>query len=199
MEKVFLVVLISYFIGNISPSYIFGKVFGKIDIRKHGSGNAGATNTLRVLGAKVAGMTFLVDALKGVLAVAIGRGIYGYYGALIAAVFVIIGHDWPVVLKFKGGKGIATSIGSVMVISPITALICILVGLALVIKTKYVSLGSVTGVGILPFVGLLTIRPFDINFLIFSIIVSVLAIFRHRTNIYRLTHGKESKLGQKAK
>lgn len=197
MYKILAVIIISYVLGNFATSYILGKMYKNIDIRKHGSGNAGATNALRVLGKKLAAVTFLIDALKGVLAVIIGGLILGETGRLIAGIFVVIGHNWPVVLKFKGGKGIASTIGVVISINYQVALICIIIGLIIVIKTKYVSLGSVTAMSLLPIITIIINRPFDLHFLIFTLLLSIMAILRHKSNIRRLINGNESKIGQK--
>lgn len=198
MFDILTVLLIGYGIGNFATSYILGKIFNKTDIRKHGSGNAGATNALRVFGVKLAAATFVIDALKGALAVIIGSSILGPLGGLIGGVSVVIGHNWPVVLKFKGGKGIASTIGVVTTINYQIALICIIVGLIIVIKTRYVSLGSITAISLLPILSVTMLKPFDLHFFIFSLILAAMAIFRHRSNIKRLINGNESKLGQKA-
>lgn len=198
MSGIIAVILIGYGLGNFATSYILGKVFKKTDIRKHGSGNAGATNALRVFGVKLAAATFVIDALKGVLAVIIGSLILGPVGGLIGGVSAVVGHNWPVILKFKGGKGIASTIGVVTTINYQIALICVIVGLLIVVKTKYVSLGSITAISLLPILTLIMIRPFDLNFFMFSLALAVMAIFRHRSNIKRLISGNESKLGQKA-
>lgn len=198
MSDVIIVLLIGYAIGNFATSYILGKVFKKTDIRKHGSGNAGATNALRVFGVKLAAATFAIDALKGVLAVIIGNSILGPLGGLIGGVSVVIGHNWPVVLRFKGGKGIASTIGVVTTINYQIALICVIVGLIIVFKTRYVSLGSITAISLLPILSVILVKPFDLNFFIFSLVLAAMAIFRHRSNIKRLINGNELKLGQKA-
>ncbi len=198
MFEIITVILIGYGVGNFATSYILGKIFKKTDIRKHGSGNAGATNALRVFGVKLAAATFVIDALKGALAVIIGRLILGDIGGLIGGVFVVVGHNWPVILKFKGGKGIASTIGVVTTINYQIALICIIVGLVIVIKTRYVSLGSITAIALLPILSAVMVKPFDFHFFIFSLILAAMAIFRHRSNIIRLLNGNESKLGQKA-
>ncbi|MTI69908.1 MAG: glycerol-3-phosphate 1-O-acyltransferase PlsY [Firmicutes bacterium] len=198
MGKLIILILVSYFLGNISTSYILGRIIEKKDIRNHGSKNAGATNALRVFGVKLAASTFLGDALKGVVAVIIGNYILGYSGMLIGAIFAVIGHNWPVFLKFKGGKGIATTIGVVLAINPLLAIISIVIGLIIIIKTKYVSLGSIIAMSILPLISLIVVRPFDEKFLIFTLILSIMAVYRHKTNIERLVKGLESKIGEKA-
>lgn len=189
--------IIAYFIGNFATSYIVSMRSAKIDIRQHGSGNAGATNVLRVLGAKAAAITFIGDALKGVIAVLIGRYLAGSYGAVLAAFFVIIGHNWPVLLKFKGGKGVATTIGSMLAINPLVVMIALAVGIVILITTKYVSLASITGMVIFPILMIVLKQPIEYN--IFSVVVAVIAIYRHKKNIVRLMNGTESKLGQKSK
>ncbi len=198
MLKIILVILIGYFLGNISSSYYLGKILGKKDIREHGSGNAGTTNALRVFGAKIAVITLIFDILKGAIAILIGSYILGDTGAIIGGLCAVIGHDWPVLLGFKGGKGIATTIAVVIAIEPIVAIICIIIGVLLIIKTKYVSLGSVVGMSLLPIVSIVVLRPFDLRFFMFALALSVIAIYKHRGNISRLLKGKESKLGHKA-
>jgi len=196
---ILLVALIAYVIGNFSTSYILGKLIKRTDIRTKGSGNAGATNALRVFGKKFAIITFIFDALKGVIAVIIGEMILGDTGGLIAGLFAVIGHDFPIVLKFKGGKGIATTIGAATFIHPIPALIAIIIGIIIIIKTKYVSLGSVSAISLVPFIGLIIIRPFNLEYILFLTALALLAIIRHKSNIKRLLNGCESKIGQKAK
>ncbi|MTI47763.1 MAG: glycerol-3-phosphate 1-O-acyltransferase PlsY [Firmicutes bacterium] len=198
MLDVIIIILIGYLLGSFASSFFLGKIFKKIDIREHGSGNAGATNALRVFGAKLAAITFILDILKGVVAVIIGRYILGESGALIAGVSAVIGHNWPVLLGFKGGKGVATTIAIVMAIEPIIAIISVLIGLIVIIRSKYVSLGSITGMAVLPIVSLIIIRPFDIKFFVFALVLGLMSIYRHRSNIKRLLKGNESKIGQKA-
>ena len=166
---------------------------GKIDIRKYGSGNAGATNVLRVLGLKAALITFLGDAIKGMAVIVLAKHFGGIQLAMVCGIAVIIGHNFPVLLKFKGGKGIATSIGVFFIIDPLVAFITISIGLLIVIKSKYVSLGSIVGMVLLPFILLLLNRSTQI--VIFGLIVALLAIFQHRDNIKRLIKGTESKIG----
>lgn len=189
----------SYLIGNFSSAYILGKIFKKTDIRTYGSGNAGATNALRVFGKKVGILAFILDVLKGILAIYIGGWIMGDKGKLIAAVFVVLGHDWPIFLKFKGGKGIATSLGVLLYLHLPTAIVCIVIGLLVIIKTRYVSLGSIICACLVPIIGTIMNRPFNRDYFIVTLILGVLAIFKHRSNIKRLIDGKEFKLGEKIK
>ncbi len=191
----FILVLIAYLLGNFSTAFIVGKFVGKIDIRNHGSGNAGSTNVFRTLGLKAGLMAFIGDSLKGVLAVYLARRFGGDTVALVAGVAAIVGHNWPAVLKFKGGKGIATSIGVVLMIHPSSALICIGIGVIILILFKYVSLASVSAIALLP----IFIYPQGRDYLIFSIIISIMAIYRHRGNIQRLIDGTEKKVTSKSK
>lgn len=185
-------VIISYLLGNITTSMVISKIWGNIDIRKCGSGNPGSTNVLRTLGVKAALLTFIGDALKGVLAVWIGTKFGGENTALICGIAVVIGHNWPVIFGFKGGKGIATTIGVGLAINYTVALICILLGILTIIKTKYVSLGSIIGIAALPILFLFL----DWKHFLFGLILAGMAIFRHRSNIERLIHGNESKIGK---
>ncbi|KPU28302.1 hypothetical protein TR13x_02915 [Caloranaerobacter sp. TR13] len=197
MYKILLVLLLSYLIGNINTAYLIGKIFENKDIRNYGSGNAGATNALRVFGVKIAAITFLFDLLKAVISVILGKMILGETGMLLSGVSVVIGHNWPVLLNFKGGKGIASTIGVMLVVNYKIALICIAIGLIIVIRSKYVSLGSVITMALLPVIGLFFNRPFNLDFLIFTLILSVMAIYRHKENISRLLKGQERKIGQR--
>lgn len=103
MNKTIFIAAISYLIGNFSSAYVLGRRL-KTDVRKYGSGNAGATNALRVFGVKIGLIVFMLDILKGIIASAIGNKILGFDGIIIAGIFVVLGHDWPIFLKFKGGK-----------------------------------------------------------------------------------------------
>lgn len=197
LRNVLILITVSYLIGNFSSAYILGKLFKKKDVRKHGSGNAGATNALRVFGVKIGLIVFILDILKGILASAIGNYLWGYNGALIAGISVVLGHNWPVFLKFKGGKGIATSLGVVLYLHWPTALICSIVGFLVIAVTRYVSLGSMVATALLPILGSIIKRPFHFGFFLTSLLLALMAIFRHRSNIERLKNGEESKLGQK--
>lgn len=195
--KYLIIILISYFIGNISNAYFIGKIFLKKDVRNYGSGNAGATNAIRAFGYKVGILVFLGDLLKGVLATYISHKIDPVYGQYIGGIALLVGHNWPAVLKFKGGKGIASSIGVMLFINPYLALICFVVGLTIAILTKIVSIGSLIGVSLAPIIAIIFFRPLEDAFLIFTITLSLLAIFRHKENIVRLIKGEEKKLKTK--
>ncbi len=191
--KDIIIVLICYLIGNISFSFLLTKLKLKKDIREFGSGNAGTTNVLRVLGKKYAVMVLIGDVLKGVVAVLIGK----FFGSsqivtILCGLAVVIGHNWPALMNFRGGKGIATSIGVFLMYDPIVALICIAIGIIIIAVSKYVSLGSISGMAIFPLVTLLFSRGTE-NF-IFAFIIAVIAIYKHRANIGRLIKGTENKL-----
>lgn len=183
-------VVISYFIGNVSSAILIGRVTAGIDIREHGSGNAGTTNVLRTLGKKAAAATLICDVLKGVVAVLIGR----YFGneilAMICGLAAIIGHIWPVMFGFRGGKGIATGMGVIFTTVPIPACFCLFVGITLIALTRYVSLGSMMGAVILP----IAVYFYDETYLIWSVCMAIIVIYTHRSNIKRLIHGNESKI-----
>jgi glycerol-3-phosphate acyltransferase PlsY len=192
-----MVVSISYLIGNFSSAYILGKFLRKVDIREHGSGSAGATNALRTFGKKIGALAFILDVTKGILATFVGYKLMGYNGSLLAGIFVVLGHNWPIFLNFKGGKGIATSLGVIFFLHWPTGIICILIGVFIIYKTRYVSLGSIVTAAITPIIGSIVNRPFNREFFLTTLFLAILAIFRHRANIERLAKGKEYKLGEK--
>ncbi|WP_250672723.1 glycerol-3-phosphate 1-O-acyltransferase PlsY [Paraclostridium ghonii] len=200
MINYLIIILIAYFIGSISTSYIIAKKMMGVDIRTQGSGNAGSTNVLRTLGKKAGIMTFVGDLLKGVIAVLIAKLIATIAhidminASYVAVVFVVIGHNWPIFIGFRGGKGVATSLGAMIAVNPIIALSCFAFFILIVYATKYVSLGSVVGISTSPIIML-----FIGNYkgLVVTLFLSALAIFKHRENIKRLLNGTERKLGEK--
>lgn len=197
-----------YLLGSINTSIIVGKVFG-IDIRKHGSGNAGATNTLRTLGAKPAIFTFAGDALKGVIACLIGSFIFrlfinspenGELGLLVAGFSAILGHNWPLYFGFKGGKGVLTSFAVLLMMDWRLALILVGVFLVITSTTRFVSLGSVVAAALYPFLALIPAFGHvghGWQFVVAACLVGGLIIFRHTANIKRLINGTESKVFSK--
>lgn len=189
MIKMVIAFLVAYFIGNISPSTIMGRRSG-IDIKKEGSGNAGTTNALRVLGKKAAVITLCVDILKGVVAVLIGTFAAGSIGAYGCALCVILGHIWPMLYKFKGGKGIATSFGALLALNPLLALIELGIVAVVTLISKRMSVGSIAGLVCLPFICIF-MEP---GFVAAAAVIAVIMIIKHRANIVRLIHGEEPKL-----
>lgn len=190
-----IIIILSYLLGSISFSFLMGKLLKGIDIRQHGSGNAGATNTLRVLGTGPGIAVLLMDIGKGVLAVWIGKwlGADPMWGAILGGVSAIIGHNWPVFFSFKGGKGIATTIGVVVTICFYPSLIAGGIALIAVAITRYVSLGSLLFTTLLPIV--LLIFNYHALIIWMSLLFALFAIYRHRTNISKLISGQENKLG----
>ena len=198
---VYLIIIITaYLLGNISTSYIVAKRLAGVDIRTQGSGNAGSTNVLRTLGKKAGALTFIGDVLKGLIAVLIARFIA--YGAnlddttcaYIAVVAVVLGHNYPVFLGFKGGKGVATSLGSMLGMNPLVALLCLGFFIIIVAITKYVSLGSILGIGLSPI-----IMAMNHNYkgILVTLFLTISVAITHRANIKRLLSGTERKLGEK--
>lgn len=184
-----------YFIGNISGSIVLSKLVYKQDIRNYGSKNAGATNALRVYGVKFGLATFLIDFLKGFLCAYLGFNFFGSLGILVCGLLCVIGHILPVIYNFKGGKGIATSFGVLLFAQPLQILFLLILFLIVVLITKYVSLGSIIGCVSAVIYGLIYIRK-DFYIGLIYILLGIISLFKHRSNINRLIHGKESKLGK---
>lgn len=191
-----LVGVIGYLIGCFSSAYVVGKMTNQIDIREHGSGNSGTTNALRVMGKKAAIVTFLCDVLKGVIAALIGRYILGDIGQVIGGLFAVIGHNWPMFLGFKGGKGVATSLGVLITINPLIALICVTIGLIVALSTNYVSVGSLSFLLSFPIIYYINnykqIDEVKCYFLL-SVVFFILGVIRHKENIKRLINKTENK------
>lgn len=202
------VALVSYLLGSVSFAVIVSRIGAKDDVRNHGSGNAGMTNILRSYGKKMAAFTAIGDFGKGVIAVALGRiifslaGIQGIDAGYIAGLFVILGHLYPLFFGFKGGKGVLTSLGAAVIVSPIPFLVIAGIAIPTVFAVKIVSLISVIGFALYPVVvvavDLLLNKPLW-GELLFSLIVSSLGIWKHRSNIQRLRAGTEYKFGQNNK
>lgn len=184
---------IAYLIGNFSSAFVFSKLFAHEDVRTKGSGNAGAANMLRNYGVKMGIGTFLFDLLKGSIAALIGRWIGGDMGMYWAAIAVLAGHNWPALLNFKGGKGVSTSIGVLFVVNWQATLIIFVIAVSLMLITGYVSLASVFGLAVCPFV--IAIMYWGNWPLIITIcIISIIVIISHRKNLVRLVKGEETKL-----
>jgi glycerol-3-phosphate acyltransferase PlsY len=162
-----------------------------LDIKKEGSGNAGTTNALRVMGAKAGVITLVVDILKGVIAVILPQILAGEACAMYCAVAVILGHVWPVIYKFKGGKGVATTFGAIVAINPLLGLATLGVVAVTVLISKRMSAGSVMGALLFPLLAFF-IEP---EFYIQGIVLAAIVVIKHRSNIDRLIHGEEPKLG----
>lgn len=192
--KFVILLLIAYMLGNISPSTFLAKAKG-IDIKKSGSGNAGTTNALRVLGAKAAVITLVIDIGKGFLAVFLAGIFLNPMQVSFCALAVFLGHVWPLLLKFKGGKGVATAFGALLALNWQLALICLGIVVLVVLVTRMVSLGSVTAALAFPFLAYFMEK----EFLPAGICMALILIFKHRANIARILSGNESKLSFKKK
>lgn len=191
---------VGYLLGSIPAAYIAGRMAG-VDIRKEGSGNVGATNVVRTLGKRYGYPVFVVDLLKGVIAVLFGKWIVRYGGTplspeslgIVAAVACVIGHNFPIWLGFKGGKGVATSIGVVLGMMPLAAVIILVVWAFTFQISRYVSVASIGAAVALPIVVALYYARQNGGALLlyFSLILAALVVVRHRTNIARLARGTE--------
>lgn len=186
--------VLGYLIGSISFSFLIGKLVKGIDIRKHGSGNAGATNTLRVLGLGPALTVLALDIAKGVLAVWIGWWFHAenLLFPILTGLAVIVGHNWPLFFAFRGGKGIATMIGVVGTLCFWPGAVAGIIGIASIVVTRYVSLGSLLFSLLLPFS--LWAFGYPLELILFSVVLALLAFYRHRGNIVKIIQGKENKI-----
>ena len=205
-----LLLIIGYFIGNIETGYIFGKL-NKMDIRNYGSGNAGATNTLRVLGPKAGLIVFFGDFCKSLIPCLVVRYIFrdnvslSYVYMLYIGLGVVLGHNFPFYLGFKGGKGVASTAGIIMALDYRIAFVCLAIFMLIVAITRYVSLASI--VVMIIFIGMshmlvktnygFTDGSSPMEFRLLIVIIGFLSIFMHRANIKRLLNGTENKIGKK--
>lgn len=195
MEYV-LPVVISYLLGSITFSYLMGKLLKGIDIREHGSGNAGATNTLRVLGTIPGILVLLLDMGKGAAAVLIAKFVApeAAWIHVISALAAVSGHTWPVFLKFKGGKGVATTIGAVAALTFFPTLYAGLIAIVIIALTRYVSLGSLLLTLLLPV--FIWIAGDAMPYFYLSLLMAILVWYRHRSNIVKLLNGTENRIGK---
>lgn len=182
--------LVAYFLGNISPSTLLAKAKG-IDIKKAGSGNAGTTNALRVLGPKAGVITLVIDILKGVIAVLLGQLIAGHGAAMFCADAVVLGHVWPVIYKFKGGKGVATTFGALVALDPLLGIATLLVVAIGVFTSKRMSVGSILGAVCFPMLCFF-MEP---DFIVLGVVLAMIVVIKHRANLERIIKGEEPKLG----
>ena len=192
--KYLLIAVISYFLGNISFGVIVSKCMAHTDIRQHGSGNAGATNMMRTLGWIPSVLTLLGDVVKAFLAIVIGRAILpGEWGWKVAGVAVLAGHNWPVLFGFKGGKGMASSLGILLATEPIIGVSLFILQVIVLLITKYMSVASLTTAVLYPVI-ILFMYPHDAGYIAFALIAGLMAVFCHRGNIKRLINHTEHKL-----
>jgi len=202
-------IVIAYLLGSIPTSAIAGRLAG-VDLRKEGSGNLGFTNVLRVLGVRAAAPVLIVDAGKGVLAVLLAeRSVQSGWPldagttALLGGLAAITGHIWSVFSRFRGGKGVATAAGVFGALAPAAAAVSIVAWLAIVLTTRYVSLGSIVAAVLLPVAVVasraLACRPQPPALIAASVAIAVIVLVTHRANIRRLRNGTENRFGSKRK
>lgn len=195
----------AYFIGGLNPALLISRTVTGKDIRETGSGNAGATNVMRSIGVRYGILTFGLDVLKGVVPTLLARllidqhtpyAAYASFAAYLTGFMVILGHIFPVFLGFKGGKGVATSLGMLFVIQPLVTAVLLLVALGLMFATGYVSLGSVISTALIPVTGFI-IPAVGWQFGVFGLCVAALVLWKHRENIERLVRGTENRIDPK--
>lgn len=188
-----IIIIASYFIGCINGAYIFSKSVKKEDIRTYGSGNAGATNALRTYGFFSGLLVFLIDFFKGMLAVGLCY-IFNQspFVILLSALACVAGHNWPIFMGFRGGKGVSASAGILVMVDYRLALMAILIGFILAIITRMVSVGSLTALTLSAV--FFIVFKVDIFYIILSCILCILSIYQHRLNIKRIINGNENKL-----
>jgi len=194
--KIILAGVIGYLLGCIPSGVLISKIYGVRDIRKHGSGNSGTTNVLRTLGWLPSVLTLVCDCLKGYAACLIGKQLGGDAAMLVGGLCAILGHDFPVFMGFKGGKGIATSLGLIIAINPWLALALLAVQIIAVALTRYMSIASLITTVAFPILVCFTERGRE-NFPLFlgaACVASALSLFGHRGNIRRLIRGEENRL-----
>jgi len=202
------IVVIGYLLGAIPCGVIIGKMVRGIDVREYGSGSMGMTNVMRTVGAKAGLIVLILDVLKGAGAVALAWAVFYsanhdmvHWGQMAGGASAVIGHSWPVYIGFRGGRGIATAAGAIMVISWQVGLICLSTFLLLVLIFRYISLGSIMAAIalVVAMVVFFICYSGPDAYLAFSLVVAPVVIFRHRGNIKRLLSRTEPKIGQKVK
>ena len=195
MIQYLLSAVIAYLLGSISTGILYSKHFLGRDVRTAGSNNSGASNMLRVHGLKPGTITFVGDCIKAIIAIAAGKLLGGHNGAVIAGLFVVLGHNWPVFFSFQGGKGIACCSAVFILCYPVWGIIAVICCLLTIYITRFISLGSLvmTAVFALLVVIFEPLWPYGA----WSIVLMLLAFYRHRGNIERLIHGTDRKIGHK--
>ena len=197
--------ILAYFIGSISFSVIFSRKFAGFDVREKGSKNAGTTNVLRTVGKRVAALTLVCDILKGVIPVLIAMAANKIFNVnnpvllYLAGIFAIIGHTFPIFFEFRGGKGVATSLGVLITLNWKIGLICLIFAIIIMAITKMVSVGSILSAILFPILTIFMATPEQSNFgtIVISLLIALLVIFNHRSNLKRIKDGTENKLSFK--
>lgn len=212
MAAYIIIALIAYAIGSVNFSVIISKKMAGFDVREKGSGNAGSTNVLRTVGKKAAAITLVCDILKGVVAilVALVIGLFAKESSKailveVAALAVVLGHTFPIFFGFRGGKGVATSLGIILLINWKIGLICLVFALILMALTRMVSLGSISASVLFAVLTMFITDSYvagiehDFSFVVFGVLLAAFVIFNHRSNLKRILNGTENKLGSKKK
>lgn len=198
----YLVILpVGYLLGALPFGLIVGWAVKRVDVRDYGSGKTGMTNVWRTVGAPAAVLVLLLDMGKGILAITLARIFFDSHGVEAgAALAALVGHNWPVFIGFRGGRGTATGWGGLLLLSPLSGLVATVLGVAAVGATRYVSLGSIIGAtsGPITLTVLFATGHAPFEYIWFGIIGSVIIVARHKDNIQRLIRGEERKLGQPA-
>ncbi len=194
--KYLIIALAGYLLGNVSVGILISKLYGVVDIRRHGSGNAGSTNVLRTLGWVPSILTLVGDCLKALIAAELGRALCGDTGLLLGGVCAVLGHDYPVFFRFHGGKGIASSLGVIIAVNPRIALILLVLVIVITAVTRYVSVGSICASVLYPVLVAVMCRSYDnyVWYVVSAVFMCVLALFCHRKNIARLIRKEENRL-----
>jgi len=196
-----LVIPLAYLMGSISWGYMLLQLKMGVDVREYGSGRTGMSNVLRTGGVKSAAVVLALDTAKGVVSVILAKAVIGTTAAEVSAgLIVLVGHNWPVFLQFKGGRGILTALGSLVIIAPIAAIIATAAFLTVTGISRYISLGSVIGVviGALAILGLALANFHSVTYMVYGFIASSIIVWQHRDNIQRIRNGNERRLGQAA-
>lgn len=201
------IAIVSYLIGSVNFSVLISRKMAGFDVREKGSGNGGTTNVLRTVGKKAAALTLLADILKGIVAVLIAFIVGKFVDAnpailvQISAICVVVGHTFPIFFEFRGGKGIATSLGILLLLNWQIGLICLIFALVLMALTRMVSLGSISAAVLFPILTIFIQNHYLVsgNYIIFGIILAGFVIFNHRENVKRIMSGTENKLSFKKK
>ena len=198
------IAIASYLIGAIPYGLIIGFISRGVDIRKHGSGSTGATNVLRTIGLPLAIIVGILDVSKAIIAILIASLFTGGDPLIkaIAAMFVIIGHIWPIYAKFRGGKGILTGIVGLIILSPVTGITAFISAVFTIAIFKIVSLGSIVGMAV-ALASILFLYQIgqeqNIEYVLYTVIGSIIIIFKHTSNIKRLINKTEPKIGNRAR
>ena len=188
-----MIAIAAYLIGSVSPALILSKNVAKRDIREYGSGNAGTANMMRTFGWQAGLFTFGLDIIKGALVTLLAQLAGGGWGVFLGAVFVVIGHNWPIYYGFRGGKGIAATMGVLLVMQPIPTLIVFALCVVLIVLTRIMSIASLFGVIVSTIIAIV-FYPSDVAHWGAILVLCALAIFCHRKNIARLFKGEENKI-----